>query len=635
MKTRSFNFPLAIIVWILTANLTCALKAEQATRVEFNQDDRSYTLSNSQVSAHVSKESGGLLSLKYRGQEMLAPGGTHAQGYWSHSPTGTDVTRRVTIDPSSNSGERAEVAIAQKFTGKPLGSGPGGSASIDLEIRYSLGRNDCGIYTYCIYHHAPDYPDTSIGEARFAMKLNPRLFDWMTVDAQRNKLMATGDDWDRGVQLNMKEARRLTTGIYAGSVEHKYDYSAVQFDIPAFGWSSTKSHVGIWLVNPSIEYLSGGATKLELTAHLDGNTGGYPTLLNYWRGSHYGGTHCEINQGEEWTKVVGPFLIYCNFGGAPAEMWKDALARAQDESRHWPYAWVTGADYPDKMQRGSVTGQIILADPQAPGLKLSHLLVGLAHPDYPARPGRRGEPAIVDWQQDAKFYEFWIRGDEQGNFVIDNIRPGQYTLHAIADGVLGELTVPQIDVKSGGLVDLKQLTWTPMRFGRQLWDIGIPDRTAAEFLHGDHYWQWGLYNEYPRDFPNDVNFVIGKSDFHKDWNYAQCPRADRRDGTTWSITFDLPEAPKGKAILRLAFAGTSARRISVTVNDLPAGDTGALIDTAVIRRDAIRGYWYERDVAFDAGLLKQGTNVLKLTIPPGNPMNGVEYDYLRLELAPL
>jgi rhamnogalacturonan endolyase len=70
----------------------------------------------------------------------------------------------------------------------------------------------------------------------------------------------------------------------------------------------------------------------------------------------------------------------------------------------------------------------------------------------------------------------------------------------------------------------------------------------------------------------------------------------------------------------------------VNVNDQPAGTVGPLIDTASIRRDGIRGYWVEKEVAFDAGLLKAGTNVLKLTIPPGNVMSGVEYDYLRLEL---
>jgi hypothetical protein len=30
--------------------------------------------------------------------------------------------------------------------------------------------------------------------------------------------------------------------------------------------------------------------------------------------------------------------------------------------------------------------------------------------------------------------------------------------------------------------------------------------------------------------------------------------------------------------------------------------------------------------------MKQGTNVLKLTIPPGDPTSGIEYDYIRLEL---
>ena len=49
-------------------------------------------------------------------------------------------------------------------------------------------------------------------------------------------------------------------------------------------------------------------------------------------------------------------------------------------------------------------------------------------------------------------------------------------------------------------------------------------------------------------------------------------------------------------------------------------------------RDGIRGYWYEKNVPFNASLMKQGTNQITLTIPPGNAANGIEYDYLRLEL---
>jgi rhamnogalacturonan endolyase len=691
MKTRSQE-ALALALCLLTQALIAAAP------VSVQEDESSFRLANDLVSARVSKRSGDLMSLQYKGHELLGSGSGHAAGYWSHGPgRSARLVDAITINPSTNAGERAEVSVKGFYQGSPLGEGPGGSAVADIEIRYALGRGDSGIYTYSIWTHQTNYPATSVGEARFAAKLNMQLFDYMTIDADRRKLMPTPSDWDQGTQMNMKEARLLNTGIYKGSVEHKYDYSAVQFLIPAFGWSSTKEHLGFWFVNPSIEYLSGGATKVELTGHLDNNAGAAPTLLNYWRGSHYGGSSCVIGQGEAWTRVIGPFLIYCNSGLTEEAMWRDALAQAAREADAWPYDWVAGVDYPLKDQRGSVSGQLTLDDPLAPGAAMSNILVGLAAPDYTpprggrgaaffspagggedempggrggnaaaatdaggatnaaggstnaaggARGSRRGGrgfgggfgfgPRTVDWQMDAKYYEFWVKADPQGRFTIPKVRPGTYTLHAIADGVLGEFNLTNVAVSAGGKAALGGLQWRPVRYGRPLWEIGVPDRTAREFLHGDHYWQWGLYNDYPRDFPKDVNYIIGRSDWRKDWNYAQVPRATganyRGESTTWSVAFDLPAAPRGKATLRLAFAATSARNVQVTVNDQPAGDTGPLQDTAAIRRDGIRGYWAERDVVFDAALMKAGGNTLKLTIPAGGVMSGVEYDYLRLEL---
>ena len=51
-----------------------------------------------------------------------------------------------------------------------------------------------------------------------------------------------------------------------------------------------------------------------------------------------------------------------------------------------------------------------------------------------------------------------------------------------------------------------------------------------------------------------------------------------------------------------------------------------------MHRDGIRGYWFERDVPFDGSLLKAGTNTLKLTVSGNSWVDGVLYDYLRLEL---
>jgi hypothetical protein len=115
-----------------------------------------------------------------------------------------------------------------------------------------------------------------------------------------------------------------------------------------------------------------------------------------------------------------------------------------------------------------------------------------------------------------------------------------------------------------------------MHDGKPLWQIGTLDRTAKEFRHGDEYRQWGLWMKYPQEFPNDVNFIIGKS--------------------------------RERADLRLEF------------------------DNAMIRA-GIHGQYTEEDVPFDAALLKLGEN--KITLEQhrgGNNLFNVMYDCVRLEL---
>jgi rhamnogalacturonan endolyase len=79
--------------------------------------------------------------------------------------------------------------------------------------------------------------------------------------------------------------------------------------------------------------------------------------------------------------------------------------------------------------------------------------------------------------------------------------PGTYTLYAIADGVLGEFAQANVTVESGKPLDVGNLTWQPVRYGKQLWDIGIPSRDASEFFKGDDYFHWGWYLQYPKLFP--------------------------------------------------------------------------------------------------------------------------------------
>jgi rhamnogalacturonan endolyase len=654
--------------------------------------------------------------------------GHHAGYWEQSPAGATRMLAKVTIDPDENGGERAEVSIkgwsdgkglnsgggpkpGNEFagiapgvkgngmdaasaegpapaslppgvqrnrgtqTGRPAGAGgaagarPGGGGrgpglQFDMEIRYTMERGSKGIYTYAIYTHEPTYGATQLGESRYGMKLNGKLFDWLSVDAQRNGPMPNGADWDKGTDLNMKEARRMTTGVKIGQVEHKYDYCADQFDTPAFGWASTKQHVGIYFINPSMEYLSSGPNHFELTGHLDDGDGGDPTLLDYWRGTHYGGSELRVAANEDWNKVVGPIFIYTPTGATPDAMFVDAKRQAKVEEAKWPYAWVNGVDYPKAAERATVSGQMVLRDPQAAGMKLENLEVGLAYPDEAAvspavtptaaavaapvegRPGGFGGPRTptpITWQNDAAHYEFWTKGTPDGRFSIANVRPGKYELHAMADGVLGEYAKADVTVEAGGKMDLGKLVWTPVRYGKQLWQVGIPNRSASEFLMGNDHWHWGEYIEYAKLFPNDVTFTVGKSDFRKDWFIYQVPHDTLPDplgkgqgrATPWVVKFKLAKTPAAgeRGVLRLALAGVSARSIGVQVNGKEAGTVTGLVYNATINRDGVEGSWVEKDVDFDASLMHAGANTLTLTVPAGGITSGIAYDVVRLELA--
>lgn len=607
----------------------------RAQSVSITEDETSYILTNGIMTGKVLKRNGDLSSLKFRDKEVLTDKSGHAGAYWSHDTTGgKSVIAKITIDPKSNGGKRAEVSVKGISGGIKMGHGPGSAADgdfpADIEIRYTMNAGDSGIYTYCTFEHIPGYPAATMTEARFAAKLAD-TFDWMNMGKNRDKYFP----------------KELKEG-------DKYIYTTVQFDNRAFGWSSTKEKLGFWIVNPSTEFLSGGPTKVEFLGHRDTTPVAAPIVFNYWRSSHYGGAAVEVGQDEHWTKVIGPFLLYVNEGGEPAALAKDAQARLAKETPQWPYEWVSGVPYASKAQRTTVKGKLAISDPQKPDAKTTNLLVGLTAPTYnspvPRPPGPPGAPVAlgpkeIDWQTDAKNHQFWARGDENGNFSIPNVPAGKYTLRALTDGVLGEFAQADVVVQAGKPLDLGQLKWTPVRKGKQLWEIGIPNRNCSEFAGAETFWVPEMPLKYATLFPNDVNFVVGKSDFRKDWFFQHVPHNEnpaaksepfngiRTPGraTPYAISFDLPSAPRGKLVLRVAISGSGAREIGVSVNGQPAGKIDRLRNDGAITRHSMQGLWHEREVVFDAALLKAGTNVLTLTMPQGPVNNGVMYDYLRLE----
>ena len=243
--------------------------------------------------------------------------------------------------------------------------------------------------------------------------------------------------------------------------------------------------------------------------------------------------------------------------------------------------------------------------------------------------------------------------------------------------MLGEFAQANVTVEAGKNLDLKKLEWKPVRYGKQIWDIGFPDRTGGKFFKGDgaNYWVWGWGVRYPLLFPNDITYTIGKSDYHKDWFFEQVPHGENTDwlnpaakdpanqrfgwvkagtpgedmwriigrgrATTWTIKFNLDKASKGQATLRVALAGSDGGAglgnpgapggLEVGVNGKSVGSIRH-ISTNALRYNTDTGVWREYTLNFDAALLKPGENEMQLTVPAGELTSGVVYDYLRLEL---
>ncbi len=121
--------------------LPTVAKVTVKSPVTLTDNGTSWTLDNGIVKITVPKSDGNLSEVMYHGISILGHG-----KYWEQTPAGT-ITARVTIDPASNGGERAEVSVK--------GVNP---RSMDIETRFTLERGSSGFYTYAEYIHPASYP---------------------------------------------------------------------------------------------------------------------------------------------------------------------------------------------------------------------------------------------------------------------------------------------------------------------------------------------------------------------------------------------------------------------------------------------------------------------------------------------
>jgi rhamnogalacturonan endolyase len=508
----------------------------------------------------------------------------------------------------------------------------------DIDCHFVLRRGDTGLYEYAILAHPSTYPATSVGEWRIVWWLPHGTTYWtferIYVDSERNWYWGTYLDYLNEISTPIGEVKTLTTGARAGQYDCKYEYNAEYQNIGCWGHASDTNKIGAWFVLGGYDYLNDGPVHTDLTV-----AESY-SLLHFGR-DHYGGSGTSVAAGETWSKLFGPFLLYCNQtttnSHAGDTLWADAQAQAQAEISAWPYSWLTNSDYPADSARGGVSGKIIITDPLKPALAAgTNTWVGVSQPD----PGG-------NWQFESKRYQTWAHPDVNGNFTLAHLRPGTYTFSAWTVGAVGEYTMTNVVVTAGATNALGNVTWAVTHPGGQIaWEIGVPDRSAAEFKHGTNYWYPFLWDQYCQELSNPLEFTIGSNNWATDWNYAHSGYEIGTNSTNWvqwkwRIHFTLTNLPNsGAATMTFALASENYGAVDVYVNDettltgevsfaFPGGSPGG----DALTREGIHAKYGLGYQAIPLSSLRLGTNTITLVERSVNVFfDHVMYDYINLEL---
>jgi rhamnogalacturonan endolyase len=607
--SRIFTFFMALAL-LLPAFALGQTKVDQAP--VYKDEAVWVTLDNGIVSFKIGKAGAHILSYKYKGFEMLKDGYYSMDGKADYMQLSHCV-----VSVKKQTDQLVDIGFKSIWQ-------PGlRHQAFDIEVHYVLEKGMPGIYCYALLSHPASYPKTGFGEWRYVWKVPEDTFDHIMVDQMRNMELPTAADFKTGEKTSIPEAVKLTQGVKAGKYECKYEYSVEYYDVGTYGQASNKNKIGGWMVLGGYDFFNDGPTQADLNA-------AYGGILVHFGRDHYAGSGAQIDAGEQWSKMFGPYLLYVNNGKDANAMWADAKKKVVEEKAKWPYAWLTdNPDYPLANERGSASGRFVVSDPFKPNVKGGNAWVGLTVP------GR-------DWEKDSKNYQYWIKAGADGRFIIPAIRPGTYTLHAYVDGAVGEYTKESIAVKAGNTISLGDLKWDiPRNKGKLIWEIGTPNRSAKEFMFGDQYWNSFMWETYSQALPNPIVYTIGKSDWHKDWNYVQSSYLNP-DGKfvpwPWHINFKLDRLPaSGNATLTFAFAGAHRSRMETYVNDdanvfntfapTPNDNNNALV------REGVHAKYSTYVLSIPVSKLKVGDNTITLIQgPAGARTNNIMYDYISLEV---
>jgi len=456
------------------------------------------------------------------------------------------------------------------------------------------------LYTYVIATGTATSASEPIKEARVCSRTAETLL-YGYVDYRMNGKIPSNSE----MTTAEKEENTIQDATYYlsdGSVYTKYNWANYIERDTLHGLNNGKYH-GIYNIPVSYEWINGGCERQELTVHATSKS---PITIQMLQGEHFGGEAMILNEGEK--KLYGPFAICPTYSTDPVAY---ARVQAEAEVAAWPYQWFENDLYP--RERGTVRGHLNVTT----GQRNDSVRIILAQ--------EKGKDPLTMMHG----YQFWTLTDENGDFELKHVRPGDYNLFAYAKA--GEVTdmLEQDDITvSAGDNDLGTISWTPKKYSEMLWMIGQNDRRSSEFCLSDAPRQYGLWEQVPQA----LTYTIGESKENTDWYYAQT-----KDGT-WTVKFNVAERPTGRAYLTASIAGCASEKATIAVKlngTVKATWKPGYKDASVYRSAVNSGRHYLYTIDFPSTDLKIGTNLITFQTSNTGGKNGFLYDCIKLEAGSL
>ncbi|WYZ35523.1 hypothetical protein EsH8_X_000170 [Colletotrichum jinshuiense] len=660
-------------IFTLAATLFCHAVA----RVTTGENATHFTLSNDRLSVVLARSSGHIVDVILDGQDLLGPlNGNRGKGpyldcsctpsgFWT--PGGTAELRLVNGTDS---------------TGTPYGglimSDTFAPTNQTLSQYFFLHGEETGLHAFSrlTYFNATLPLLRSLGELRTLFRPNTPLWTHFSTSDDNFGPMPLAETFAGA--LTVQDATTYVGDFTNDPYTQQYSDYFTKYTL-AESWrnhdvhghfsdgstSADGSTFGAWLVHNTRETYYGGPLHSDLV--VDG------IVYNYIVSGHFGAPMPNITHG--FDRTFGPQFYYFNKGTPTSTIGDLRADAAQYADPEWNADFYDSIaqyvpNYVPSTRRTSFEGKIELPK----GAKRPVIVLSENRQDFQLN--------VFNTES----LQYWAEVSGCGDYKIPRVVEGKYRVTVYADGVFGWYIQDDVEISQAANGQSKfNFKWSEESAGEEVWRIGVPDKSAGEYLHGyapdvskslqpeQYRIYWGKY-DFQKDFPEGVRFNVGESQEEQDLNYIHWSFIPAKGNhlrqenyytnvNNWTIVFDLDKDQLSRsqtATFTVQIAGTKTANGNSkwTVSDHPYSNlpwtvnfNGVYESTWAIPywrsgscgvRSAITCQNIENKFTFPSSSLKEGQNELTLSLPFNASSVEtallpdalyVQYDALRLELA--